>query len=153
MKINELQPLPDYTEDAKMRKAHLQLNNLILAIKTKDIPDRIISMINAETDKINAVKIPGPDFHKKLRAVQNTLIKLMEKELKIVPKNHYRNQWMALGMAAFGVPLGVAFGASLKNMAFIGIGIPIGMTIGMAVGSDMDKKAYNEGRQLDIEIK
>ena len=58
---------------------------------------------------------------------------------------------MALGMAAFGVPLGVAFGTSLDDMSFLAIGLPIGMVIGLAVGSGMDKKALEEGRQLDVE--
>jgi hypothetical protein len=31
-----------------------------------------------------------------------------------------------------------------------GIGIPIGVIIGMAIGAGMDKKAFKEGRQLDI---
>jgi hypothetical protein len=38
-------------------------------------------------------------------------------------------------------------------MAFLGIGLPVGMVIGMAVGSGMDKKAFEAGRQLDLEIK
>jgi hypothetical protein len=60
---------------------------------------------------------------------------------------------MAIGMSAFGIPLGVAFGASLGNMGLLGIGIPIGMVFGMAIGSGMDKKAIQEGRQLDLEMK
>ncbi len=56
-------------------------------------------------------------------------------------------------MSVFGVPLGVVFGASFGNMGFIGIGLPIGMVIGMALGVSMDKKAFEEGRQLDLEIK
>ncbi len=32
------------------------------------------------------------------------------------------------------------------------LGIPIGMGIGIAMGSGMDKKAFKEGRQLDIEV-
>jgi hypothetical protein len=60
---------------------------------------------------------------------------------------------MAIGMSAFGIPLGVAFGTSLGNMGLLGIGIPIGMVIGMAIGSGMDKKAFEEGRQLDLEMK
>ncbi len=56
-------------------------------------------------------------------------------------------------MAAFGIPLGVAFGISIGNMGLLGIGLPIGMVIGMAVGSVMDKKAVESGRQLDLEIK
>jgi hypothetical protein len=38
-------------------------------------------------------------------------------------------------------------------MGLIGIGLPLGMSAGIAVGSQMDKKAFEEGRQLDIEIK
>jgi hypothetical protein len=56
-------------------------------------------------------------------------------------------------MAAFGIPIGVAFGASLGSMAFLAIGIPIGMVIGLAIGSGMDKKAFEEGRQIDLELK
>lgn len=56
-------------------------------------------------------------------------------------------------MAAFGIPFGVVFGISLGNMAFLGIGIPIGMVVGIAIGTAMDKRAFDEGRQLDLEIK
>lgn len=81
------------------------------------------------------------------------MVNTLEKEVKLVPKNHYRNRWLALGMAAFGLPMGVVFGISLGNMAFLAIGLPIGMAIGIAVGTGLDKKASEEGRQLDVEIK
>ena len=78
---------------------------------------------------------------------------MIEKELKLVTKNHYRNTWLALGMAAFGIPLGVAFGTSLGNIAFIGIGLPNGLAVGIAVGTGMDKKVFEEGKLMDLEIK
>ena len=78
---------------------------------------------------------------------------MIEKELMLVPKNTFRNRWMAIGMAAFGIPIGMAFGVSMGNMAFLAIGIPIGMSIGIAIGTGMDKKAFEEGRQLDIDIR
>lgn len=77
---------------------------------------------------------------------------MLEKEHKIVPKNYYQSLWMLLGMAAFGLPIGAAFGASIGNMAFLSIGLPIGMVIGLAMGAGMDKKALKEGRQLDVEV-
>ena len=40
-----------------------------------------------------------------------------------------------------------------KLMAFLAIGIPLGMAIGIGLGTGMDKKALEEGRQLDIEIR
>jgi drug/metabolite transporter (DMT)-like permease len=88
-----------------------------------------------------------------MKKTQTQIIKLIEKKHKLVTKNHYRNTWLAIGMAVFGIPLGVAFGTSLGNMALLGIGLPIGMAIGMGVGTGMDKKALEEGRQLDLEIK
>ena len=78
---------------------------------------------------------------------------MIEKELKLVPKNHYRNIWIGIGLAVFGTPIGVAIGASLGNMGFIGVGFAFGIPIGMIVGSMMDKKALQEGKQLDWELK
>jgi len=60
---------------------------------------------------------------------------------------------LAIGMSAFGIPFGVVFGASLDNMGYLGIGLPIGMAVGMVIGAGMDKKAFEEGRQLDLEYK
>lgn len=60
---------------------------------------------------------------------------------------------MALGMSAFGLPFGVVIGLITKNMGLLAIGLPIGMGIGVMVGSKMDKKALEEGRQLNMEIK
>ncbi len=88
-----------------------------------------------------------------IKKKQTRIIKLLEKEVKLVPKNYYRNLWLVLGMVTFGIPIGVAFGTSLGNMAFIGIGLPIGLAIGIAVGSGLDKKAFEEERTLDVEIK
>ena len=78
---------------------------------------------------------------------------MIEKEHKLVTKNHYRNTWLANGMTVFGLPIGVVFGTSLDNMGFLGIGLPLGMAIGMAVGNSMDEKAFESGKQLDVEIK
>jgi len=49
--------------------------------------------------------------------------------------------------------MGVVFGTSLDNMTFLAIGIPMGMVVGIAIGSTMDKKAFEENRQLDLEFK
>lgn len=55
-------------------------------------------------------------------------------------------------MAVFGLPIGIIIGFALDNMAFLGIGLPMGLAVGIAIGTGMDKKAQEEGRQLDIEI-
>ena len=60
--------------------------------------------------------------------------------------------WLGLGMAVFGVPIGVFLGVSIENMGMIGVGIPIGMAVGIAIGTSMDKKALEEGRQLNVSM-
>lgn len=37
-------------------------------------------------------------------------------------------------------------------MAMLGVGLPVGMVIGTAIGSSKDKKAFSEGRQLEIDL-
>ena len=153
MKISELKQRPEIEGDAKSKEIYFQFEKLLNELRNRELPDKIISSINSDVDKINSIVDSGKVFRKMVRQKQAEIIKQLEKEQKIVPKNHYRNIWMAVGMAVFGVPLGVVFGMSLDNMAFLGIGLPIGLVIGLGVGAEMDKKAFREGRQLDIEIK
>jgi hypothetical protein len=153
MKINELKQRAEIDQNTKSKEAYLQFEKLLNELRKKELPDATIEKINRNVEEVNSVADSGKTFRKKTRENQTRIIKTLEKEQKIVPKNYYRNIWMAIGMAAFGLPIGVAFGAALENMAFLAIGLPIGMTIGIGVGARMDKKALSEGRQLDIEIK
>ena len=127
-------------------------NRLFEELKKHDIPTNIISAVDNEIKSLNDFQGTDREWLKNLRKGRSRILKLLDKELKLVPKNHYRNMWMALGMSVFGVPLGVIFGASLDNMGLMGIGIPMGMAIGLGIGTSMDQKAKSEGRQLDIEI-
>jgi hypothetical protein len=125
---------------------------LLTELRKRTIPQDIIEFVNQELEKVNSFTGPEKDLVKQVKTSQASILKLIEKEMKLVPKNHYRNMWLALGMASFGIPLGVIFGLSLGNMAFLGIGLPIGMGIGIAVGTALDKKAADSGNQLDLEI-
>src|SRR5690606_18348317 len=102
---------------------------------------------------INVSTLTGNELRRLVKNKQTEIIKLMEKELKMVPKNYYRNLWLALGMSAFGLRLGVAFGSIMGNMGLLALGIHIGMVLGLVVGKRMDTKALEEGRQLEIELK
>jgi hypothetical protein len=153
MEIKELKKRPSIDQNTKLISAYAQFDKLLTELKKKKLPEEIVNSINNGIDQINSVSESEKELRKQIRVSQSSTLKLIEKELKIVTKNHYRNTWLAVGMTVFGIPLGVAFGASLGNMAFLGIGLPIGMAIGIAVGSGMDKKAFEEGRQIDLEIK
>ncbi|MBT8263706.1 MAG: hypothetical protein KJN75_00065 [Muriicola sp.] len=116
------------------------------------MPENVLSTINGEIEILNAILDTDKAFKKGLGKAKNTIIKLLEKELKIVPKFYYRRLWMVLGMTVFGIPIGITFGAGTNNYGMLGVGIPIGMGIGIAIGTEMDRKAEVEGRQLDIDL-
>ena len=151
MNIKEIDKKPDIGKDKKLMRKFSDFEKLINELKKREVPSEIVNSVNQDIDDINAFVGSNRDLLKQLRKKQSGIMKLIEKELKLVTKNYYRNLWLALGMA-FGIPFGVVFGISLDNMAFLGIGIPIGMAIGIAIGTAMDKKALDEGRQLDLEV-
>ena len=136
----------------KLEKRYQKFQTLISEIQNREIPETVSMGINEKIEALNQVSGTDHNFSTKLRKTQSSIVNILLKEVKIVPKNYYRNLWLGLGMAVFGVPLGVAFGAALDNMAFLGIGLPMGMAIGIAVGTAMDEQAKKEGRQLDVEL-
>ena len=152
MEINELKKRDGIDSNKKLTDLYVQFGKLLSELRKRDLPDKVVHAINTNIDLIDLASGTEEELIKQLRKTQSDILRLIEKELKLVPKNHYRNIWMALGIAAFGVPIGVAFGASLGNMAFMGIGIAMGIPIGLAIGTGLDKKAAEEGRQLDVEI-
>jgi hypothetical protein len=152
MEIKELNKRPSIDENKKLISAYAQFDKLLTELKKKELPEEIAKYINTGIDQINSFSESEKELKKQIRKTQSGILKLIEKELKLVTKNHYRNTWLAVGMAVFGIPLGLALGTSIGNMGLLGIGLAIGMVIGMAVGAGMDKKAVESGRQLDIEI-
>lgn len=137
----------------KIANSIKQFNSLLKLLNDKNLTLNVIKKINDDITELNSSQVMGTALSHLIKKKQNKIIKLTEKELKIVPKNYYRNLWMVLGMSAFGLPLGVAFGLSLGNIGLLAIGLPIGMAIGTLVGSKLDKKALESGKQLDIELK
>lgn len=144
---------PRISENVKALNAYLQLGKLLNLLEIKEFPEDTVELINQEIEKLNAIGDDDKYLKSKIKTKENNIIKLVEKRHKIVPKNYYKKLWMVLGMSAFGIPMGVAFGLSIGNLGMLGIGLPIGMGIGVAVGTSMDNKALKEGRQLDFEVK
>ncbi|HZH69617.1 MAG TPA: hypothetical protein VFD80_04115 [Flavobacteriaceae bacterium] len=153
MEIIELNQKPGIDTNVKLKEAYVQFESLLFELRKKDLPEGLVRSVNQDIEALNSTSISGEAMRKIIKKTQTKMIKLLEKELKLVPKNYYRNLWLALGMTAFGLPIGVAFGTILGNMAFLGIGLPMGLALGLAIGSGMDNKAFKEGRQLDVEIK
>ncbi|WP_425636147.1 hypothetical protein ACPUEN_12135 [Algoriphagus yeomjeoni] len=149
MSLTPLTLRPSFEENPKHAKAASNLSTLIATIEQKKIPLAQQQKINEIITGVNNFPGPDPELLKQIKSAQAAIIKLLDQELNLVPQNHYQLQWLVLGMATFGIPLGVVFGISLGNLAFLGIGLPIGMAIGIAIGTSKDKQAAEEGRQLD----
>lgn len=153
MEIVELKDNQNIQGDIKLNSNYTRFGEVLKELKKKELAPEIIQSVNQDVEEINATSLAGNELKNLVKQQQSKILKQLEKELKIVPKNHYRNLFLVLGISAFGLPIGVAFGLAVGNIGLLAIGLPIGMAVGIAVGSAMDKKAFKEGRQLDIEFK
>jgi len=147
-----LEPIqrPELTD--KTKSAYEQFERLILEIKKKKLPEEIELVINKHITQLNSITDTDKTLRNEIRKEQSKIVGMLAQKLKIVPINYFRKTWFVLGMTVFGIPIGAALGLSLNNMAYLGIGLPVGMSIGLAMGSRIDNKAKEEGRQLDIEL-
>lgn len=152
--MNKLIERPNITQNLKSTRLYKQLGELLIVLEKKELTNEIVELINQEIEHLNSISETDKRFMKIVKDTESKIIKFVEKRLKIVPKNYYTKHWLVLGMIVFGPPLGVVIGSIIGNVGlFIGIGIPIGLALGIIIGSGMDKKALNEGRQLDFEVK
>jgi hypothetical protein len=137
----------DLSDFPKVSDQYEHFSEFINQVNSKELHATTIDQLNRYIEQVNAAT--PAELKKVLTKVQPQVIKLVEKEVKMVPKFYYRNLWMVLGMSVFGLPIGMIFGMVLKNMAFLGMGLPIGLALGSILGTSLDKKAEAEGRQFD----
>lgn len=153
MEIQNLKEKPEIDLNSKFGKKYVQFQKLINELRNKELNDDVVIIINDNINSINSISSLDNQFSKRLKSAQSKILKVIEKHHKLATENHYRNIWLALGIGAFGVPIGVVIGAITGNMAFIAIGIPVGFGIGIAIGTMMDNKLKDQGKQLALEIK
>lgn len=135
-------------EDMRLRKRYDRLQGLLTALRTRALPDDLVFAINEELKQLNAPKTSPAHLRRALVQKELRILRLVEKKAKLVTPGYYRQMWTGLGMSAFGLPLGVAIGTSLGNLAYLALGLPIGLAIGSLVGRQKDKQAAAENRQL-----
>ena len=153
MPIHHLKPRPELTTGSRTQSRFENFQELLKALQQTDLEQSVVEALNLKIDALNEFAGSEKEYRKALVNTEYKILKFLEKEHQIVPKNHYQKRWLALGMAVFGIPLGVAMGTALGNMAFIGVGIGMGLPIGMAIGAGLDQKARKEGRQLEFEAR
>ncbi|MFT5748922.1 MAG: hypothetical protein ACI93S_000169 [Ancylomarina sp.] len=142
MTIEQLKDIKGIDENKRSLKAYKRMQALIDALSKREIPSEILNTINLDIQTINKFSGTQTELRKCLRKSYSKSLKLLEKELGWVTKDHYRNLWMSIGVA-----LGVAFSASFDNN---GMGLIIGLAVGITVGMSLDKKAAQSGKQLDL---
>ncbi len=150
MTLKPLNNLSEFTTDKRVKIRAEKFTELWEELNEFTLPVEVSSFINSEVDHINSLGDKDRIF-KYLGKSQAAILKLVKEKMELIPSNYYRNMWLGMGMAIFGIPLGMIFALSLGNMAFIGIGIPIGLAIGIGIGISMDAKAKKEGKQLRFE--
>ena len=136
-------------DSPKKMKSWEKLRSLIEELGTLDLVPEVQEEIVRSVQELNAFEGNDAKLLQLGRKKTYRILQVLEKKMHVVARNQYRVRWLALGMSVFGIPMGAAFGLSLGNMAFLGIGIPIGMAVGIAIGTSMDSKAKEEGRQLN----
>jgi hypothetical protein len=152
MQITALKENQAILKDTRLNKAYDRFKALIKELNDKELPTEIIESINQYIDALNISNLENGDFRKLLRKNQAKILKLIRDKLKIVTKNYYRDLWLAIGMTAFGLPIGAAISLGTSNRGMLAAGLPIGMAIGLAIGTAMDQQALKQGKQLNIEL-
>src|SRR6056297_2717024 len=107
MIIGEIKYDESLQKDVKLSKIANQFELLIEELKRKKLPDNLVQFINSKIEEINSINDSSKKLKSQIKKNQSKIIEQVEKKIKIVPKNHYRNTWLALGLAVFGVPIGV----------------------------------------------
>ncbi|WP_375579047.1 hypothetical protein ABWH96_18825 [Marivirga tractuosa] len=151
MPVNKFNPSYQGERSKSLEKQVQRFQKLIDSLRQKEIPEAVESLVNEEIEKVNQADTK-PLLTAQLSKSYKEILKISERELDLLAKNHYTFKWLAIGMAAFGIPFGVAFGVALDNMAFMGTGIGVGLAIGVAIGSQKDKEVKLAGRQLDVDL-
>lgn len=150
MKFIELTKRLSYYQNEGLSQGYENLENLLEELTRKEIPQALVLSINEHILLINSFSGTDEKLIKELRKSRNEILSMLQKELQVVPRYYYQRMWMATGITAFGLPIGVVFGVVLDNLACLALALPMGLLFGILIGSSLDKKALVSGKQLDL---
>ena len=101
--------------DTKKKKVFAKFVLLLEEINRREILPTTTEKLNAPIDALSSMR--KKEFNASLTKTLDTILRILFREEKIVPAGHYKMLWVSIGMAAFGIPMGVAFSVSLNNYA------------------------------------
>ena len=151
MEIINLERNRDVSQDKKLGNVYTEFEKLISELRKKNITPEVAEKINQEIQQLNAFEGSAKELRKHLKEAKIRMLDVLVKRLNLVARNYYQNQWLAMGGGVFGIPLMVVIWLLLDEIALVvAIGLPLGMVLGFFLGFYKDKKAYEEGRQLNV---
>lgn len=145
MELSHLQPQDEKSLEKKEQKAVDHFNEIIDALNAKEIDENTVTYIHERMASIQE----NFSFNT-IKKEESKVLDFVNKQHGYVAQNHYKSLWIALGMSAIGVPIGVGIGLALDQLGFMGIGIAMGLTVGIIIGSTKDKEAKKKGKQLHV---
>ena len=92
MNITELKTRQGIENDVKLSRIYSQFSELLSELKKKTLNQSVADTISQGVEEINASSLTGNELTKLVKQKQTAILKQAEKELKIVPKNHYQTQ-------------------------------------------------------------
>ena len=144
--IEKLKNRAELSQNTKYAKVSNKMQDLIDALNQKEISNEIIRVINEDIKTLNLFVGTDKQLIKLTKKTTAKILKFVDTKLKLVAKHHYRNVGMIIGML-FGPIVTLPF----DGFGYSGLGLVFGMAFGIAIGTNLDKKAAKEGKQLDVE--
>jgi len=89
MDIIELKEKDGISENVKLNKIYLRFLDLLNELRKKELPIKITEIINQDVNELNSTSVEEKRLKNLFKKKQEKIIQLLEKELKIVPKNYY----------------------------------------------------------------
>ena len=98
MRIEKLKELENAINNPRLIKAYNKVHYLIEALSTKEIPSEVLNSINEAIKFLNSFSGTEKEITKAFNKKYKNILTLVKKELRFVPKNHYKTLWMVMGM-------------------------------------------------------
>jgi hypothetical protein len=139
-------------DERRASRSYRRLRTLLSALSERHLPDEVVGALNAEIDRLNSIAETGPVADRVVRRSFIRIVKVVSRKLNLVPQHYHRAVWIGNGIGVFGIPFGVVGGVVVGSMTFLAISIPLGVSLGMLIGTRMDRRAADEGRQLPVRL-
>lgn len=152
MELIELKEVKTSSKQNSLYKTYLEYSYLLDEIKEIQLPEPIIRSINRDIEQINYTSRSGGRLRRLIKQKINKVIKILNREVNVVPKRYYSGQWTLVGLLVLLVlnPVFILF--DFSNQGYFGFLTLLAALGCFFYGRSLDKKAEAEGRQLKTEI-